>query len=261
MTVLQLASIYQTIANNGVRVPPRIVASVTDPDGTVTVTPAAAPDPRRHAATAQTLRTMLESVTMPGGTGVKAAVPGYRVAGKTGTAQQPDPAHGGAYSEWMNWDTFAGMMPADDPQFVVAIMVDNPAHGPRAATSPLRSSTTSRATRSSTRTSRRPGRHRGMCHCRCAAGWTVATCPLTSADVPTPANPPAGVPRPATPRGAAGRPRRGPGDAGGADVAVTGITAATDLVRPGDLFAASPADRPMAPPSPRPRSRPARWPC
>jgi len=68
-------------------------------------------------------------VTMPGGTGVKAAVPGYRVAGKTGTAQQPDPAHGGAYSSWMNWDTFAGMVPADNPQFVVAIMVDNPAHG------------------------------------------------------------------------------------------------------------------------------------
>jgi cell division protein FtsI (penicillin-binding protein 3) len=66
---------------------------------------------------------------MPGGTGVKAAIPGYRVAGKTGTAQQPDPAHGGAYSGWMNWDTFAGMVPADNPQFVVAIMVDNPAHG------------------------------------------------------------------------------------------------------------------------------------
>jgi cell division protein FtsI (penicillin-binding protein 3) len=51
------------------------------------------------------------------------------VAGKTGTAQQPDPNNGGKYSSWMNWDTFAGMVPADDPQFVVAIMVDNPAHG------------------------------------------------------------------------------------------------------------------------------------
>jgi cell division protein FtsI (penicillin-binding protein 3) len=68
-------------------------------------------------------------VTLPGGTGTKAAIPGYRIAGKTGTAQQPDPAHGGAYSSWMNWDTFAGIVPADDPQFVVAIMVDNPAHG------------------------------------------------------------------------------------------------------------------------------------
>jgi cell division protein FtsI (penicillin-binding protein 3) len=129
MTVLQLASIYQTIANNGVRVPPRIVASVTKADGTQTVTR----QPRGirviTARTAHTLRTMLESVTLPGGTGWRAAIPGYRIAGKTGTAQQPDPNHGGAYSSWMNWDTFAGMVPADDPQFVVAIMVDNPAHG------------------------------------------------------------------------------------------------------------------------------------
>jgi cell division protein FtsI (penicillin-binding protein 3) len=129
MTVLQLGSIYQTIANGGVRIPPRIVQSVTKADGSVSTT--AQPKGIRVTtdATAKTVRTMLESVTMPGGTGVKAAIPGYRIAGKTGTAQQPDPAHGGAYSSYMNWDTFAGMVPADDPQFVVAIMVDNPAHG------------------------------------------------------------------------------------------------------------------------------------
>jgi cell division protein FtsI (penicillin-binding protein 3) len=129
MTVLQLASIYQTIANNGVRVAPRIVQSVTKADGTQTVTK----QPRGirviTPTTAKTLRTMLESVTQLGGTGWRAAIPGYRIAGKTGTAQQPDPNHGGAYSSWMNWDTFAGFLPADDPQFVVAIMVDNPAHG------------------------------------------------------------------------------------------------------------------------------------
>jgi cell division protein FtsI (penicillin-binding protein 3) len=129
MTVLQLASIYQTIANNGVRIPPRIVKSVTKADGTVTTTRQPKGIEVVDPTTAKTLRTMLESVTIPGGTGVKAAVPGYRIAGKTGTAQQPDPNHGGAYSSWMNWDTFAGMMPADNPQFVVAIMVDNPAHG------------------------------------------------------------------------------------------------------------------------------------
>jgi cell division protein FtsI (penicillin-binding protein 3) len=129
MTVLQLASIYQTIANDGVRIPPRIVQSVTAPDGAVTTTAQPAAIRVIKPSTAKTLRTMLESVTLPGGTGVKAAIPGYRIAGKTGTAQQPDPNHGGAYSSWMNWDTFAGMAPADDPQFVVAIMVDNPAHG------------------------------------------------------------------------------------------------------------------------------------
>jgi cell division protein FtsI (penicillin-binding protein 3) len=129
MTVLRLASIYQTFANDGVQIAPRIVQSVTAPDGTTTATKQ--PPGRRviTAKTARTVRTMLESVTLPGGTGTKAAIPGYRVAGKTGTAQQPDPNHGGAYSSWMNWDTFAGMLPADDPQFVVAIMVDNPAHG------------------------------------------------------------------------------------------------------------------------------------
>jgi cell division protein FtsI (penicillin-binding protein 3) len=129
MTVLQLASIYQTIANDGVRVEPRVVQSTTASDGTVTTTTPPAGIRVITPQTAQTLRTMLESVILPGGTGTKAAVPGYRVAGKTGTAQQPDPNHGGAYSTWMNWDTFAGMIPADNPQFVVAIMVDNPAHG------------------------------------------------------------------------------------------------------------------------------------
>jgi cell division protein FtsI (penicillin-binding protein 3) len=129
MTVLQLASIYQTIANNGVRIPPRIVQAVSAADGAVTDTQQPAGIRVIKTSTAQTLRTMLESVTQPGGTGIRAAIPGYRVAGKTGTAQQPDPNHGGAYSDWMYWDTFAGMVPADNPQFVVAIMVDNPAHG------------------------------------------------------------------------------------------------------------------------------------
>jgi cell division protein FtsI (penicillin-binding protein 3) len=129
MTVLQLASIYQTIANNGVRIPPRIIQSITSADGAVTTTKQPHGITVVTPKTAATLRTMLESVILPGGTGIKAAIPGYIVAGKTGTAQQPDPAHGGAYSSWMNWDTFAGMVPADNPQFVVAIMVDNPAHG------------------------------------------------------------------------------------------------------------------------------------
>jgi cell division protein FtsI (penicillin-binding protein 3) len=105
------------------------VQSVTKSDGSVTKTEQPGGIRVITPGTAKTLRTMLESVTLPGGTGVKAAIPGYRVAGKTGTAQQPDPAHGGRYSDWMNWDTFAGMIPADDPQFVVAIMVDNPARG------------------------------------------------------------------------------------------------------------------------------------
>ncbi len=128
MTVLQLADMYQAIANDGVRIPPRIVDSVTSQSGATTITKQPAGVQVVSAQTAETVRTMLESVTLPGGTGTKAAIPGYRVAGKTGTAQQPDPANGGKYSTTMNWDTFAGMVPADNPQFVVAIMVDNPSN-------------------------------------------------------------------------------------------------------------------------------------
>lgn len=128
MTSLQLASMYQTVANDGVRIPPRIVGSVTNPDGSLA--PSAQPAGIRvlSTPTARTLRTMLESVTLKGGTGTKAAIPGYRVAGKTGTAQQPDPTTG-RYSDSVYWDTFAGMAPADNPRFAVAIMIDNPAHG------------------------------------------------------------------------------------------------------------------------------------
>lgn len=126
MTALQLAGMYQAVANGGVRIPPRIVASTTASDGAITTTPQPAGVKVMTPQTATTLRTMLESVTQKGGTGVKAAIPGYRVAGKTGTAQQPV---NGRYSNSVYWDTFAGMVPADNPQFIISVMVDNPAHG------------------------------------------------------------------------------------------------------------------------------------
>jgi cell division protein FtsI (penicillin-binding protein 3) len=128
MTSLQLASMYQAIANDGQRIAPRVVQSVTKSDGTVIATQQPAPVQVVSAKTAKTVRTMLQSVTLEGGTGTKAAIPGYLVAGKTGTAQQPDPKTG-QYSDSVYWDTFAGMAPADNPQFVVAIMINNPAHG------------------------------------------------------------------------------------------------------------------------------------
>ncbi|MGI8665101.1 MAG: peptidoglycan D,D-transpeptidase FtsI family protein, partial [Jatrophihabitans sp.] len=128
MTSLQLASMYQAVANNGLRIPPRIVGSVTAADGLSTPTAQPAGVQVMSPATAKIVRTMLESVTLKGGTGTRAAIPGYRVAGKTGTAQQPDPKTG-RYSDSVYWDTFAGMVPADNPQFVVSIMIDNPAHG------------------------------------------------------------------------------------------------------------------------------------
>ncbi|HYT10008.1 MAG TPA: penicillin-binding protein 2, partial [Mycobacteriales bacterium] len=123
MTALQLAGMYQTIGNGGVRISPRIVRGVTAPDGTVTSGAAPTRTTVVSPQAARTVRTMLEAVTGPGGTAPKAAIDGYRVAGKTGTAQKPNPAchcySGGGY-----WATFAGMAPADDPQLVISVVID-----------------------------------------------------------------------------------------------------------------------------------------
>jgi cell division protein FtsI (penicillin-binding protein 3) len=65
---------------------------------------------------------MMEAIVAKGGTAPKAAIDGYRVAGKTGTAQKPDPAcrcYGGGY-----WATFAGIVPADDPRLVISVVID-----------------------------------------------------------------------------------------------------------------------------------------
>ncbi len=130
MTLLQMADMYQTIANDGLRVPPRIVEKVVGPDGQVT-TPEA-PDPVRVVSpeTASTVRDMFRAVVQDDGgnqrgTGVPAAVEGYQVSGKTGTAQQIDPDCG-CYSNSEYWITFAGMAPTQDPRFVVAVMMDRP---------------------------------------------------------------------------------------------------------------------------------------
>jgi cell division protein FtsI (penicillin-binding protein 3) len=136
VTTLQMAGMLQTVANDGVRVPPRIVATTTGPDG-VKVTPPA-PEPVRVVSpeTAASLRTMLTAVTQDAhgqrGTGYQAAVPGYQVAGKTGTAQQVDPACG-CYSRQLHWITFAGMLPAENPRYIIAIMLDAPDPGTSAA--------------------------------------------------------------------------------------------------------------------------------
>ena len=133
-TTLQMASIYQALANDGMRIEPRIVESVTGPDGKEQPTT----EPKRTQVvspeTADTVVSMFRAVTQddPGGlqmgTGANGAVPGYQTAGKTGTAQKVDP-NTGAYSNSDYWITFAGIAPADDPRFVVAVMVDQPRAG------------------------------------------------------------------------------------------------------------------------------------
>ncbi|ARG73097.1 cell division protein FtsI [Mycobacterium kansasii] len=131
MTLLQMAGMYQAIANDGVRIPPRIIKATIAADGTRTEEPR--PDGVRvvSAQTAQTVRQMLRAVVQHDpmgyqqGTGPAAAVPGYQMAGKTGTAQQINPACG-CYFDNVYWITFAGMATVDNPRYVIGLMMDNP---------------------------------------------------------------------------------------------------------------------------------------
>ncbi|MEW5813018.1 MAG: penicillin-binding protein 2 [Actinomycetota bacterium] len=131
MTLLQMAGIYQTIANDGVRIPPRILKATIAADGTRTDEPR--PEGVRVVSpeTARTVRDMFRAVVqrdpmgVQQGTGPAAAVEGYQIAGKTGTAQQINPACGCYYDD-VYWITFAGMAPADDPRYVVGVMMDAP---------------------------------------------------------------------------------------------------------------------------------------
>ena len=131
MTLLQMAGMYQAIANDGLRIPPRIVKATISADGTRT--DQKQPNGIRVVSpeTARTVRNMLRAVVqrdptgVQQGTGPAAAVDGYQVAGKTGTAQQINPGCGCYYDD-VYWITFAGMAPVDDPRYVIGIMMDNP---------------------------------------------------------------------------------------------------------------------------------------
>jgi cell division protein FtsI/penicillin-binding protein 2 len=120
VTPVQMAAAYSSIANHGVWVQPHLVERV---QGGKRFRPQARRVVRRTVA-AQ-LNAMLQNVVL-GGTGTLAAVNGYKVAGKTGTAQKPD-AHGG-YSGGHYVSSFVGMVPASRPRLVISVMVDEP-HG------------------------------------------------------------------------------------------------------------------------------------
>ncbi|WP_330176257.1 penicillin-binding protein 2 [Streptomyces sp. NBC_01498] len=127
VNAMQAASVYSTIANGGVRIEPTLVRGTQGPDGRFT--PAPAPKKTRVVSerTAKTLATMLESVVGDeAGTGTKARIPGYRVAGKTGTANRVDPETG-RYKGYTA--SFAGFAPADDPQLTVYCAIQNPTRG------------------------------------------------------------------------------------------------------------------------------------
>ncbi|WP_428838930.1 peptidoglycan D,D-transpeptidase FtsI family protein [Mycobacterium kyorinense] len=131
MTLLQMTGMYQTIANDGLRMPPRIIKATIAPDGTRTEEPRPQGVRVVSSETAQTVRNMLRAVVQRDpmgyqqGTGPAAAIEGYQISGKTGTAQQINPACG-CYFDDVYWITFAGMATTDNPRYVVGIMMDNP---------------------------------------------------------------------------------------------------------------------------------------
>ncbi|MBN1947596.1 MAG: transpeptidase family protein [Bradymonadales bacterium] len=124
-TPIQLALAYSVIANGGELMEPQLVREVRSLDGRILETR----EPRvRHRVisrqTAVQVTEALESVVVSPGTGTRAALSGIRVAGKTGTAQKVDPETGLYGDLWMA--SFAGFVPADDPQFTIVVMIDEP---------------------------------------------------------------------------------------------------------------------------------------
>ena len=125
VTTLQLATAYAVLASGGVYRAPTLIRRVVSPDGHDM------PLPRRRGRrvlkpqVAAAVMRMMEAVVAAGGTGPRAEVVGYRVAGKTGTAQKPDP-HSGGYSNELFVASFTGVAPADRPAVVVAVKVDEP---------------------------------------------------------------------------------------------------------------------------------------
>jgi cell division protein FtsI (penicillin-binding protein 3) len=114
VTPMQMAAAYEPIANGGIAHAPHVIAGE---------------DTEAHrvisARTSAQVSRMLEGVLGPGGTAEEAQVEGYTLAGKTGTAEKPDPVNGG-YSKGKYFASFIGFAPARDPRLLVAVMVDEP---------------------------------------------------------------------------------------------------------------------------------------
>ena len=125
VTPLQLASAYAVLANDGMLMRPYVVSEILNAKGDVVH----ANSPLRlrqviRPDTARKMLALLEHVVEPGGTGWRAQIEGFRVAGKTGTSQKVDP-HGG-YSAKGRIASFIGIVPADRPQLVILVVIDEP---------------------------------------------------------------------------------------------------------------------------------------
>jgi cell division protein FtsI (penicillin-binding protein 3) len=127
VTALQMAAGVSAIANGGEYIAPTLVSGYTQPDGSFEE--AAAPLTRQviSARAARQVTTMMTAATRDGGTAPAAAIPGYQVAGKTGTAQRA--AETGGYAPGQRTISFAGFAPADSPRFLTYVVLDHPKDG------------------------------------------------------------------------------------------------------------------------------------
>jgi cell division protein FtsI (penicillin-binding protein 3) len=124
VTPLQMISVYATIANGGEWVQPRLVRGIVDPAGSFHAAPIASARRVVSESTAQMVTRML-AYAVQAGTGTAAQVPGYQVAGKTGTARIPLPDGSGYYTD-RSIASFIGFLPASDPKVVIAAILDKP---------------------------------------------------------------------------------------------------------------------------------------
>ena len=120
VTPIQIATAYAAIANGGILRPPHIVNSI---GGKSVATPAG--HRIMSPVVAAELRQMLRGVLAPGGTASEVKIPGYNLAGKTGTANKVDPATG-QYSNTEYVASFVGFAPASHPQLETVVIVDQP---------------------------------------------------------------------------------------------------------------------------------------
>jgi len=125
-SAVQMTAAVNAVANGGVYVPPKLVKDYVGADGTAVPTESGPSRRVVSESAAKQVATMMESVTAKGGTATQAAIPGYLVAGKTGTAQEVD-SKCGCYSKWAT--SFAGFAPADNPRFVTYVVLQNPTNG------------------------------------------------------------------------------------------------------------------------------------
>ena len=123
VTAMQATSVFATIANDGVRVSPTVIAGTTDESGKFTAKPGQTGQRVISESTARIMRSMMEGVVSANGTAPSAAIAGYRVAGKTGTAMRIDPACG-CYSGYTA--SFIGFAPADQPKYVMSVTIQDP---------------------------------------------------------------------------------------------------------------------------------------